>query len=255
MNSQTTRRGSTMSTWGQSGRLSSRMLGPNSSMCERARSGLMWELPDLGPVGKRTVLVEWQTFPDQTVDPRFVERLAGELKALGVGLKDDLFFICRSGSRSWAAAKAMLRQATAIATMSVEASKGRSTTIGIAGRWKDGRRRASPGSKARVKVSRRDGHAVRVDLVDCSCKRRAVRNGANKKNGKEQEPWHSKSRGRRAKLGRGSRVGYAQSSERMCSRAGSGGSSSKEQTARSSILRSRRASSAIGSGRITTTSC
>jgi rhodanese-related sulfurtransferase len=64
-------------------------------------------IPDLGPVGKRAVLVEWQTFPDQSVDARFVERLAGELKALGVQLDDDLFFICRSGSRSLAAAKAM----------------------------------------------------------------------------------------------------------------------------------------------------
>ena len=64
-------------------------------------------IPDLGPVGKRAVLVEWQTFPDQSVDLRFVERLAGELKALGVHWDDDLFFICRSGSRSLAAAKAM----------------------------------------------------------------------------------------------------------------------------------------------------
>jgi rhodanese-related sulfurtransferase len=64
-------------------------------------------IPDLGPVGKRPVLVEWQTFPDQAVDPRFAERLAGELKALGVQSDDDLFFICRSGSRSLAAAKAM----------------------------------------------------------------------------------------------------------------------------------------------------
>ena len=64
-------------------------------------------IPDLGPVGKRPVLVEWQTFPDQAIDTRFAERLAGELKALGVGLGDELFFICRSGSRSLAAAKAM----------------------------------------------------------------------------------------------------------------------------------------------------
>ena len=64
-------------------------------------------IPDLASLGKRTVLVEWQTFPDQTVDPRFVERLAGELKALGVQPEDDLFFICRSGSRSLAGAKAM----------------------------------------------------------------------------------------------------------------------------------------------------
>lgn len=64
-------------------------------------------IPDLGPIGKRAVLVEWQTFPDQSVDPRFVERLAGELKALNVQLDDDLYFICRSGSRSMAAARAM----------------------------------------------------------------------------------------------------------------------------------------------------
>jgi rhodanese-related sulfurtransferase len=64
-------------------------------------------IPDLGPIGKRTVLVEWQTFPDQAVDPRFAERLASELSALGVQFDDDLFFICRSGSRSLAAAKAM----------------------------------------------------------------------------------------------------------------------------------------------------
>jgi rhodanese-related sulfurtransferase len=64
-------------------------------------------LPDLGSIGKRPVLVEWQTFPDQAVDPRFIERLAGELQALGVEKDDELFFICRSGGRSLAAAKAM----------------------------------------------------------------------------------------------------------------------------------------------------
>ena len=64
-------------------------------------------IPALGPVGKRPLLVEWQTFPDQAIDPRFAERLAGDLKALGVGLNYELFFICRSGSRSRAAAKAM----------------------------------------------------------------------------------------------------------------------------------------------------
>jgi len=64
-------------------------------------------LPDLGSIGKRPVLVEWQTFPDQAVDFRFAERLAGELKALGVEKGDDLYFICRSGGRSLAAAEAM----------------------------------------------------------------------------------------------------------------------------------------------------
>ena len=41
-------------------------------------------IPDLSSDRQAGCLVEWQTFPDQSVDPRFVERLAGELKALGV---------------------------------------------------------------------------------------------------------------------------------------------------------------------------
>jgi rhodanese-related sulfurtransferase len=64
-------------------------------------------IPDLRSLGKRAVLIEWQTPPDRTVNPRFVERLAVELKALGTKPDDDLFFICRSGGRSLAAAKAI----------------------------------------------------------------------------------------------------------------------------------------------------
>jgi rhodanese-related sulfurtransferase len=64
-------------------------------------------IPDLASLSKRPVLIEWQTFPDQNIDPRFGERLAAELSALGVKPEDDLFFICRSGGRSLGAAKAM----------------------------------------------------------------------------------------------------------------------------------------------------
>ncbi len=97
-------------------------------------------IPDLGPVGKRTVLVEWQTFPDQAIDPRFAERLAGELKALGVSLGDDLFFICRSGSRSLAAGKAM-------AAMGYRACHN--VACGFEGQLDDGRHRgANAGWKA-----------------------------------------------------------------------------------------------------------
>jgi rhodanese-related sulfurtransferase len=64
-------------------------------------------IPDLTTLGKRAVLVEWQSFPDQAIDSRFAERLKSELEALGVSEEDDLFFICRSGSRSLAAAQAM----------------------------------------------------------------------------------------------------------------------------------------------------
>jgi rhodanese-related sulfurtransferase len=91
-------------------------------------------IPDLAPVGKRTVLVEWQTFPDQAIDPRFAERLEGELKALGVQKDDDLFFICRSGSRSLAAAKAM-------AAMGYRACHN--VACGFEGPLDDGRHRGS----------------------------------------------------------------------------------------------------------------
>jgi rhodanese-related sulfurtransferase len=64
-------------------------------------------IPDLAPIGKRAILVEWQSFPDQAVVARFVERLNGELNALGVQQEDDLYFICRSGRRSLAAARAL----------------------------------------------------------------------------------------------------------------------------------------------------
>ena len=83
--------------------------GPRSQLVD-VRTRAEWTyvgIPDLAQIGKRPVLIEWQTFPDQAVDPRFVERLSGELKALGVQLEDDLYFICRSGSRSLAAARAM----------------------------------------------------------------------------------------------------------------------------------------------------
>ena len=86
--------------------------GPRSQLVD-VRTRAEWTyvgIPDLGSIGKRAVLVEWQTFPDQSVDARFVERLAGELKALGVQLDDDLYFICRSGSLSLDEAREMAEE-------------------------------------------------------------------------------------------------------------------------------------------------
>lgn len=64
-------------------------------------------LPDLSSIGKRVVTLEWQTFPDNAVDPAFAQRLAGELTADGTGVADEVFFICRSGARSRMAAQVM----------------------------------------------------------------------------------------------------------------------------------------------------
>jgi rhodanese-related sulfurtransferase len=60
-------------------------------------------VPDLGGLGRRPVFVSWQMYPDMTVNPRFVE----ELRAQGIKSGQPLYFLCRSGARSRAAAKAM----------------------------------------------------------------------------------------------------------------------------------------------------
>lgn len=64
-------------------------------------------LPDLSALSKRVVTIEWQTFPDGRVDPAFVDRLSGLLDGAGVGKNTELFFLCRSGARSQAAATVM----------------------------------------------------------------------------------------------------------------------------------------------------
>jgi rhodanese-related sulfurtransferase len=64
-------------------------------------------LPDLSELNKRVITVEWQTFPDNRVNPEFVEKLTELLDGAGVAKDAEVFFVCRSGARSKAAATAM----------------------------------------------------------------------------------------------------------------------------------------------------
>jgi rhodanese-related sulfurtransferase len=64
-------------------------------------------IPDLAPLGKRVVTVEWQTFPENSVDPDFTQRLKTALSGTGANEKTQMFFICRSGGRSRMAAEAV----------------------------------------------------------------------------------------------------------------------------------------------------
>jgi rhodanese-related sulfurtransferase len=64
-------------------------------------------VPDLTTIGKKPLLAEYQSFPDSRVDPSFADGLAAALAASGVGKSTEIFFICRSGGRSKAAAVAM----------------------------------------------------------------------------------------------------------------------------------------------------
>jgi rhodanese-related sulfurtransferase len=63
-------------------------------------------VPDLSAIGRQAVTIEWQSL-DGRVAPDFAERLSGYLKNAGKGEDTELFFICRSGARSRAAAEAM----------------------------------------------------------------------------------------------------------------------------------------------------
>lgn len=60
-------------------------------------------LPELAAIGKKPALLEWQVFPSMHSNPEFVPSLGG-----AVTNKDTpLLFLCRSGVRSAAAARAM----------------------------------------------------------------------------------------------------------------------------------------------------
>jgi rhodanese-related sulfurtransferase len=51
--------------------------------------------------------IEWQSFPSMARNADFEAALAAQLKAAGVSEATPIFFLCRSGARSRAAATAM----------------------------------------------------------------------------------------------------------------------------------------------------
>ena len=88
-----------------------RLRNDSNSVLIDVRTRAEWAfvgLPDLSQIGKQPVLVEWQSFPDNREDARFEEKLTSTLKDMGVTQDAQLFFICRSGSRSRRAAQTMM---------------------------------------------------------------------------------------------------------------------------------------------------
>ncbi len=92
-------------------------------------------IPDLASIGKEPLLIAWQHFPGMQMNPQFVERLSA-----GVGDKDaPLFFLCRSGARSQAAAIAMTAAGHGHCYNVVEGFEGNHDADGHRGRtggWK-----------------------------------------------------------------------------------------------------------------------
>ena len=60
-------------------------------------------VPELASIGKKLALLEWQVFPSMQQNPQFVTALGNAVADKGT----PLLFLCRSGVRSAAAAKAM----------------------------------------------------------------------------------------------------------------------------------------------------
>lgn len=60
-------------------------------------------VPDLEGLGKQTIFVEWQSYPEMKVNADFAE----QVRAKGVTPSQPVYLICRSGVRSKAAAKAL----------------------------------------------------------------------------------------------------------------------------------------------------
>ncbi|MGD9786114.1 MAG: rhodanese-like domain-containing protein [Hyphomicrobiaceae bacterium] len=88
----------------------SRLVSDAKSVLIDVRTRSEWAfvgLPDLSGIGKQVVAVEWQTFPDNRINPDFVGSLTMLLESAGVEKGAELFFICRSGGRSRMAAQVM----------------------------------------------------------------------------------------------------------------------------------------------------
>lgn len=83
---------------------------PDSALID-VRTRAEWTftgMPDLTPLGREVIAVEWMSFPAMAPNPSFFEEV---LAQAGGSLPERLFFICRSGARSMAAARLVAAEA------------------------------------------------------------------------------------------------------------------------------------------------
>ena len=64
-------------------------------------------VPDLNDLGKTPIFVEWASYPGMRPTADFAQRLIAELTGRGADLETPVLFLCRSGVRSLAAARAL----------------------------------------------------------------------------------------------------------------------------------------------------
>ncbi len=79
--------------------------GPDEALLVDVRTAAEWTyvgVPDLSGSGREVALVEWSRYPGGAVNDRFVD----ELRDRGLRPGQRVYFLCRSGVRSVAAAEA-----------------------------------------------------------------------------------------------------------------------------------------------------
>ena len=64
-------------------------------------------VPDLSSTGREPIGLEWQVYPTMQMDPGFADKLEAALAERGAPPDAPVYFLCRSGARSAAAASAM----------------------------------------------------------------------------------------------------------------------------------------------------
>jgi rhodanese-related sulfurtransferase len=77
---------------------------PRAQLCD-VRTDAEWTfvgLPDLHEIGREPVLIPWQLYPTMQRNAGFLEHL----REAGLDAETPIYFICRSGARSMAAAQA-----------------------------------------------------------------------------------------------------------------------------------------------------
>jgi rhodanese-related sulfurtransferase len=77
---------------------------PNAQLVD-VRTDAEWNfvgIPDLGKAGKQAVLIQWQAYPTMARNPAFEK----QLRDAGFTPEHHIYFLCRSGVRSLAAAEA-----------------------------------------------------------------------------------------------------------------------------------------------------
>ena len=84
--------------------------GPDKAVLIDVRTQSEWDdvgVPDLGSAPRAPIFVELLTAPAMLPNPDFTKTLVAELAARGAEPDTPLVFLCRSGARSTAAARAM----------------------------------------------------------------------------------------------------------------------------------------------------